>query len=311
MSQLLIPRYPGGKRKLLSQIYDGGRYDSIVEPFIGGGAATLRLLPIVGNAYLSDADPTVWSIWHCWNHPELHLAVYENLKTLKNEAIADIASAWISLKAEFEAANTSNPARLAAVSLTIRKLTFGGVVREGANGHLNVKWVQCQVDTLPRWRYRFPPFPPNAHISLSQSWEAALDAFEKSSSEAAIALIDPPYWVPYTPGTKRKGRGGMTPAYIGHKPHDEATLAMCVNCVQRLAVNPCVKRVVVANYLSARLDAALFDIAAAANLPIVRTVLGRLDGLNMSRAVSTENLDTLWTIGQSHQSQLALNLEAV
>lgn len=61
-------RYPGGKSRLAAAIeaHVPKRFDALVEPFVGGGGATLALLPHVapgGRVVLNDADPRVAAWW--------------------------------------------------------------------------------------------------------------------------------------------------------------------------------------------------------------------------------------------------------
>lgn len=61
-------RYPGGKSRLASKISDlmPPTLDSLVEPFVGGGGATMALLPHVtkgSRVVLNDADPRVAAWW--------------------------------------------------------------------------------------------------------------------------------------------------------------------------------------------------------------------------------------------------------
>lgn len=303
---MLIPRYPGGKRKLLKQIYDGDNYDCIVDPFAGGGAITVKLLPIVKHAFVADADPSVWAVWECWRKPDLHSHVRQIIRNIQANAAANPALAWDFLKQDFEAANIRRPDLLAATSLAIRKLAFGGVIRLGSSGKLNITWSKGQLPKLLSWQYRFPAQPKGAQINLSHFWQDAVLRFTGSSCKRAIALIDPPYWLPYTPGTSRRGTGGMTPAYPGHKPHAQETFDLCTKCVSSLVDSHRVQRLVVANYWSNEMDEALTKIAEEAQLPIECIKVGRLDGINKSRAVSTQNVDCLWVIGHQGIKQLSL-----
>lgn len=303
---MLIPRYPGGKRKLLKQIYDGDTYDCIVDPFAGGGAATVKLLPVVKRAFVADADPSVWAVWECWRKPHLHPHVKQIIRNIQTNTAANPALAWDLSKQDFEAANTRRPDLLAATSLAIRKLAFGGVIRFGASGKLNITWSKGQLPKFLSWQYRFPAQPEGTQINLGDSWQDAVSAFKSSDCKRAIALIDPPYFVPYTPGTSRRGNGGMTPAYPGHKPHAQDTFDLCVDCVSSLVSSNRVKRLVVANYWSSEMNEALTKIAEDAQLPIECIKVGRLDGINRSRAVSTQNVDCLWVIGHQRIKQLSL-----
>lgn len=68
-------RYPGGKARLAKAISARvpERLDGLVEPFVGGGGATMALLPHVvsgGRIVLNDADPRVAAWWSVISGPQ-------------------------------------------------------------------------------------------------------------------------------------------------------------------------------------------------------------------------------------------------
>lgn len=291
---MLIPRFPGSKRLRWRLFADSQRFDCIIEPFAGGGSLTTKFMATTtGAAFVAEANRPTWSVWHCWADPGLHASVYGHLAALKAEALADFASAWPRLKEAYEGAEV-DPARLAAVTLTIHRLTFGGIVRGNRAGGLNVKPVDCQLAKFPRWQYKFPP--ANGLISVGQQWEEAIASLEASSCSQALAIVDPPYWLPYTPGTKRRGTGGMSPSYPGHRPHAPETFAMAVDSARMLATSDKVRRLVVTNYLSAEMAAAMEEIATASGRYLQRVDLGVLASINKTRAAVTKAKDTAWIL---------------
>jgi hypothetical protein len=309
----LFDRYPGSKRNYLLLDGDGSDYDCIIEPFIGAGWQTLKALRLgIKQAFIADADPSVWAVWECWRGG-FSGAVEERVKEWQFRFMGGANAAWSELKREFEHFSKwvltdphyESNVPLAAASLALRKLTFAGVTRCNKQGGLNVVPSKEQLEIFPRWRYAMPP-KPQGTVSLSWDWADAIAAFESSDCQQAIAIVDSPYWLPYTPGTKRRGTGWMTAAYVAHNPHADAEFSMCVDAVRRLAHNPRVKCLKVCNYDSEPMQQALEAIASEAGHPITRELVGKLDGLNASRASTTQNQEVVWTIGVGAVQQLRL-----
>jgi hypothetical protein len=297
---MLIARFPGSKRLHRRRLFPG-RYATVVEAFAGGGSVTTGLAP--RHAFAGEANPATRAVWEVWSHPDIHEAVYGHLEALKQAMLDDQATAWPALKARYEEPVEATDS-LAAVALMMHRLTFGGVTRCNRFGLLNVALSRGQLGKLAKWRYRFPPAPER--LVVTPGWEAAIASFAASGATNALALVDPPYWMPYTPGTRRRGTGGMTPAYPGHKPHDPATLAMCLDSATALAAMPQVERLVVTNYLTQEMDEAMHTIANDAGRYIQRLDLGRLAGLNRSRAAVTCARDTAWIMTHTQDEQLTL-----
>ena len=333
---LVIPRYAGSKRRHWPLIVGHGHYDAIIEPFAGGGSLSSRFATTwpAGAVFAADQNGCVRAVWQCWADPGLHEAVYQAMDALIATILAEFSASldylgytmaelsprpareaialktavllpetWPALKAEYEAGlavgDIADPARLAAVALALHAVTFGGVSRDTPGSEaLNISPNYGQLEKLAtaKWRYAFPPAP--GRISVGRHWEEAIAHLEASSCSQALAIVDPPYWLPYTPGTRRRGTGGMTPAYPGHRPHDPATLAMAVDSARRLAGSDKVRRLVVTNYFSAELDSHLGELASFVGLHIQRLDLGLLAGLNKTRAAVTRARDTAWILSR-------------
>jgi site-specific DNA-adenine methylase len=318
----LVPRYPGSKR--LYDFDDRANYDSVIEPFTGSGITSLKLMNRGARSlFWADTDPTMRAIYRVWIDKSLHDLFYSYLEGFRSSFFkerpdasieSDQDEAWSQLKDVFDGADDSDPARLAAASLCLRKLTFGGVVRASSNGRLNVTYCKGQLDELKKWRYKLPIAPPFLNLSISQSWEGSFKELEKSNCERAFCLIDPPYWLPLheADGHLKKARrqtGTMTPCYLGYKPHDRATLDLCVDAVKIALSSSKIKRIVVTNYFSEDLDGAIASLCEEFKKPLSVKTVGRLDGINRGRVATTQNSEAVWSIGNAAIEQLNLLLQ--
>ena len=85
MSDFIFDCYPGSKGRDRYGLDDGGNYDSLIEPFVGGGRFLFKMLrkyPGIKYAFIADSDPTVRVPYEVWLKPELHEQVYFHLRQL-------------------------------------------------------------------------------------------------------------------------------------------------------------------------------------------------------------------------------------
>lgn len=294
--------------------------DSILwEPFLGAGWATCKALNTTSPltrypgskrsrpdlhhqadaAFVAESDPSVLAVWLAWLQQEQHGEVLDRLGLWQKEFTGEcVEQAWNALKHAFE---NSEGAELAAASLALRKLTFGGVVRNGATGNLNIRYVKCQVPKFLKWDYAFPP-QPSGLVHASNDWRGSWAAVQQYSFRLAKALIDAPYWLPEGPGTSRRGTGRMSPAYRGHLPHADETKALCVDAFAAAVSDPRFTLIQVTNYYSDELHSDLAEI-----YPGVQVQMGdRLDGINAGKKKGTSHIEALWTVERE-----AVNLPTV
>ena len=329
MTTALVPRYPGSKR--LYDLDDRGDYDSVIEPFTGSGITSLKLMSKGARSlFWADTDPTMRAIYQVWVDKSLHDQFYfyleefrasffkesltlvcpDGMRLLEDSIRSIQDKAWNQLKETFDSADESNITKLAAASLCLRKLTFGGVVRASANGRLNVTYCNGQLDELEKWRYRLPIAPPTLKLSISQSWEGSFKELEKSTCDLAFCLIDPPYWLPLYEADEdlkkvRRQTGTMTACYLGHKPHDRATLDLCVDALKSALSSQKIKRIVITNYFSEELDSAIAGLCEEFKKPLSIKTVGKLDGINRGRVAKTQNREAIWSIGDAAIEQLS------
>lgn len=220
----LIPRFPGSKRRYMRKpgILPSQPVDLYLAPFAGSGSDTLFMIQNgwAKRAIVGDVDPMLRCIWESWLKGDW-AKVYNLIEDWKGKfAAMDSDEAWARLKHE---SRTGSTEMRAAASLCLRKLTFGGVTREGQqNGELNIKYVQCQLEPFQRWEYRFPPL---ANVVLADDCFSAIDLAAKDAGTKA-AWVDPPYYIP-------RSMGRMVACYPGHKPHDVDTMNLGINALRQ------------------------------------------------------------------------------
>lgn len=203
---------------------------------------------------------------------------------------AALDSWWHAMTEMFDSESLSLPRR-AAISLFVRYVTFGGVIRRsGGSGKLNVKYTFCRLPMLYRWQYRFPALPSGTKLEVYSDWKACVEA-AIASGLTFNALIDPPYWVPYTPGTSRRGTGGLTPAYALHDPHGD-DFGLCLDAV-RLVANAA-QSFSICNYWSPPLSYAIGSVLIEAQREYVATNFGSMSAINKSRVAKTKNQEYAW-----------------
>jgi len=284
-----IPVYPGNKRKrkYRAAIFDGDLcWGSIVEPFCGTGSTALY--GYTNYRFLGESAPDVRAIWESWLSGQWHKV----RESVRFAATLDPQHAWDTAKELYEI--TEKPVQLAAASLILRKLAFGGVIRHNTQGKLNVTWSSHKVEAFRNWAVSAPPVCPG--ITLRDSWEGAIAAWQDLECQKSLVVIDPPYWLPYAPGTERRGTGLMTPAYAGHRPHDDETLALCLEPLRQVASNPNAARIVVCNYYSDLLNTEIANIANRHNRRFTWKNFGVMEGLNHNKKQRVQAIERFWIL---------------
>jgi hypothetical protein len=299
----LFPRFPGNKRNYA--LYDGGQHDAVIEPF-GGSAIFSQQMMQRGakQIFIADADPTVLAVYKVWKAPHLHHDFYLELRAFQKYLARDPEMAWGCLKENLDYPRRRSTALLAAASLTLRHLTFGGVVRCSENGKLTISYCEERLPVLQRWRYQLPPIPKDCQVNVYSNWLECVTAFSQvmgiCPAAKAIALLDPPYYSDRSVGIR------MTPAYPGHQPHDISTIDLTIKPLEALLQVPQVRRITITNYCSAALDEQIKAMAATTQLPMRFTQLTKLDGMQRRYPTKTQNVEGLWEFGYPACDQLQL-----
>lgn len=297
---ILFPRFPGSKADY--PIWDGGTFTAVVECFGGSAIFSQQMMRRgVKQVFIADTDPTVKAVYSIWKTPHLHHDFYLELQAFQKYVARDPVMAWDCLKSNLDYPEGHSTARIAAASLVLRHLTFGGVVRCSANGKLNVSYCDERLAVLARWRYTLPPIPKGCQVNIYDDWGDCVNGFERWAANQpngrAIALLDPPYFSDRSAGIR------MTPAYPGHQPHDLRTLDLTFNPLQRLLQVPQVKRLVVTNYVSTAITNQMKLFAECCDMPMKFTQLKKLDQIQGAHLSKTQNVEGMWEFGIPAQQQ--------
>lgn len=306
----LLHPYPGSKKDWHKYpVWDERQYDAVIEPFVGAGHFTHRMLASgrVKNAFVADVDPAVFSVWSCWGNKRLAAAVERNVwgisddikKRIDQQNNSSLNAIFDLLKVEIEQPLDDRKNSLAAASILLRKLVFGGVLRCNAQGKLNVALSKDKLNQFTSWHFEWPYFDESWRLSVSESWQACIQRFEESNCQDAIAFLDPPYWLPPKSRPGRRGTGIMTPAYTHHgNPQGQETLDLFVHCLQRLLANPRVKRIVATNYVSDPLNFEVGRLMDRGKREWWFTPLGPLSTMNNGRKPREDcPVECFWEFG--------------
>ena len=318
----LLSPFVGSKgSKKYRAIHDGGDYDCIYEAFTGGGGFTL-LHPNAPRALFgADADPAVRAAWLAMHDDKTRTIAADRIawwtQQFQGVSLEQAQRSWRVLREEFNWGGhpaTRGKTRLAyyaAASIVIRRLCFGTVLRtanqpsttfHGKKLHrLNIALSykaekgKSKLESFQGWQHQWPT--PLDHCTITTHFNTSAIALKHSHYQSAIAVIDPPYWVPYEPGTNRRGTGAMTAAYPGHKPSDDREFGLCIDAINAAFATGKVKRAVVFNYVSGRLDQAIRIAAKRWNMPCHFSNLGPLGNMNNAQQKHGRFDEGVWELG--------------
>lgn len=309
-SSSLLGPFAGNKgRRKYAPIHDGGQYDCILEAFLGGGGFSLSTWNPTRSLIGADCDPAVTSVWKSWLNPAIQTKVSTLVKTWQEQVAIEPYSTFRSLAEIINrdghpcTTGKDRIATLAAASLVIRRLCFGCFLRKTKktkrlNIALSYKSKGSKLESFPRWQHSWPRQLDNC--SVSKTWSIAVLRAKFSPYKNILAIVDPPYWVPYIPGTKRRGTGAMTAAYPEHDPSSPEFLNMCLDSTEALLRLPNVKRIVVFNYFSRELDTKLKTIARRHGMKAIRSDLDPLSNVNNGFKQRKRHCEAVWEIGGVH-----------
>jgi hypothetical protein len=216
----------------------------------------------------------------------------------------------------------------AASYLTLKRLTFGGVLRCNKAGRLNVALSADKLDkfinagkrrkqrcklTIPLldldnslddywgWEYQWPSNGIEK-LTFAEGWQGAVTALEDSPYRDALVVLDPPYYSPQAWVEVRKdGRqvaSKMTPAYPGHNPQSADELALCLDSLDAVLATGKARRVVLFNYWSPELDEqirAVLTRHGRSDCAVSR--VGYLGGMNNAQTFHKRDVEAVWEIG--------------
>ena len=283
--QALIPRMPGSKRRHLPEwvsILSQG-FDTVVEYF-GGALWTTQALvqveqPTVKRVIVAEAAADLRAIYSAWI--ELEAIECKDFRKAVNRSLQrwqqlGIEESWPVIKQcyeAFQAIGIASP-RAAAAGLSLRLLTVSGIVRDTpGSGRLNVVPNKSQID---RWQNYVPEWPTAPEqLDVFASYQRIVLPDDCGNT---FAICDPPYCGRLGKATRRGGHY-ISPAYFGHRPHEQFTADMAVDSVAHALSHGC-RTVIACNYDAEWLDFCYRGIAARYGYSCDRVVRGSLTGLN-------------------------------
>lgn len=297
--QSIFKRYPGSKRK--HPIYDGGHYNAVIEPFAGSAALSFQMLRRgCQSIFLADTDPTIRAVYEVWADPSLHEQFYACIRSYLALLREKPDQAWEVMTSKFVNSAPIPVPEISAISLIVRDLTFGGIVRVNDAGKFNAVMVQGQYEKLKRWgveRYALPYAPK--HLVVASDALELLDQYSAHGwGDRALCLIDAPYWTPL-PSHR---------SYGDYEPSDPKWLLLCLAVTKKALSNPRISRVVVINYWSGELDQGLQELSQEVGHDRPYTSrLGKLANMQRGRGFVSKNVEYMWEFGAAcRQLSLAL-----
>ena len=305
----LLHPYPGSKKDWHKYpVWDERSYDCVIEPFIGAGHFSHRMLANgrVKDAFVADIDPAVNIVWCLWASDagcldRMHVDLWANQIANDIKAHFEIhglegVQSWLEdLSKWLWGGDRGN---LAIASVLLRKLVFGGVLRCNTKGQLNVALSQDKLEAFSSYEFNWPYFCDSWQVSVSDSWQSCIQRFEESDCQNAIAFVDPPYWLPPKSRPGRRGTGAMTPVYMHHgNPEGQETFDLFINCIDRLLANPRVSRVVATNYISEELCFEVQRLLDKRKLQWWFTPLGTLATMNNGTHRDDCPIEGFWEFG--------------
>mgnify|MGYP000017118210 CR=1 FL=1 len=320
IKDLPISPFPGSKRKRFDALAGRKKRDCLIDPFLGGGA--LALLCDCPLKIVAEGDPALNLQWQfilqnrwkevlqemtAWQKKVSYLlstAGYFAYCTLtpkkrRKEAVLpgnelalvfleEMDKLWSQL---LKSLKSSDDLKQAAAALAVRKLSFASYTREGKDGQLNIKWTTDKLASFVNFDGKQP--------IIKGEWSLHKDAFDAISAymcqpiDNAIALIDPPYWLPPVDGVRNQ----LTPSYRGHKPHNPETFALGIASLRLLSSLTTVRRIAYCNYYSKPMDAAVRQTAEACSRSVELIEFGVLDQSHQGHGLQrANNLDCAWIL---------------
>lgn len=179
---LPLLKWPGGKRFLLEDLlpaFPSRRVDNYYEPFLGGAAVFLRLMP--RQAVLSDTNAELINLYECVrDQPD---ALIRAMGAMMNSK-----KAYLTVRESRPRSALNRAARL----LYLTRLSFNGIYRVNLDGTFNVPYghkrhlTVCDTERIMA-----------VHKAL-QGAQLVVSDFETATKDAgkgSVVYFDPPYTV--------------------------------------------------------------------------------------------------------------------
>lgn len=182
-------KWAGGKRQLLPQIKERmpQSYNNFFEPFVGGGAVVLELLP--ANALINDINGALINAYKIiCEKPQL---LIETINKLDEEMWEDGKAYYYSLREQYndKLMKSEFDVELAALFIFINKHCFNGLYRVNGKGLFNVPYNNSRRKSIDEESIiAISDFLKGVRIIQGDFEEACRDA-----KKGDFVFIDSPY----------------------------------------------------------------------------------------------------------------------
>lgn len=180
-------RYPGGKSKMVGQIYARTRKENMIhfaEPFAGGASVGLSLL-LSGNIqelYLNELDYGIYSLfWTIKNNPEYLLQKISSFLPTKE-------AYYSAQKAVFSDYNGLSKENAGWIALVVNRLSFSGICKANCMSNPAARW---NASTLTKRIRSIAAVSEHIHISNMDACSFIEEFYWNPNS---TIFIDPPYY---------------------------------------------------------------------------------------------------------------------
>jgi DNA adenine methylase len=185
-------KWAGGKRwlvNILKAVYEPYRERRLVEPFTGGMAVALGLMP--RNALLSDINPHLINFYEQLKNG---LVISELVSKFMDAAPDAREKYFYEARERFNHPLKEDDKRLAAeLFYYLNRTCFNGLCRFNNKGEFNVPFGRYKTINYIR------DFTPYKELFSSLNWEFRVGSYESIKvNETDFVYADPPYHVEFT-----------------------------------------------------------------------------------------------------------------
>lgn len=185
-----IVKWAGGKRQIINKLleYMPPKYNDYYEPFIGGGALLLELMP--NKAVINDVNSELLSIYRCMQNEEYYQELIKLLKEHEQNHSEDYFYEVRDMDRNEDFLNLPLPIR-AARALYLNKSCFNGLYRVNAKGYFNVPSARkAKVNTFDEENFKAVHDYFMKHVTIL---EGDFVKAVENAKKGDLVYFDPPY----------------------------------------------------------------------------------------------------------------------
>ena len=190
MSAKPIVKWAGGKRQIIDKLIEclPRKYNNYYEPFIGGAALLLELMP--EKAVINDVNSELLSIYRCLQNDNYYAELIELLKEHELKHNEDYYYEIRNMDRDANFLNLSLPVR-AARALYLNKSCFNGLYRVNAKGYFNVPSARKEkVNTFEEENIKAVHDYFKNHVTIL---EGDFVKAVENATKGDLVYFDPPY----------------------------------------------------------------------------------------------------------------------